>query len=60
MSLAMTLAACCGLVDVLDATFDNRAYWTSLTVVFVVSPLEGASARQGLLRMLGERPIANV
>eukprot|EP00656_Telonema_subtile_P043734 TRINITY_DN5004_c0_g1_i3.p1 TRINITY_DN5004_c0_g1~~TRINITY_DN5004_c0_g1_i3.p1 ORF type:complete len:219 (+),score=45.68 TRINITY_DN5004_c0_g1_i3:185-841(+) len=51
--LAMTLAACCGLVVALENTFDQKAYWTALTVAFVVAPLEGASLQQGVLRMLG-------
>ena len=53
VSLAMTLAACCGLIDALKQTFDTKAFWTALTVAFVISPMEGSSLRQGLLRMMG-------
>ena len=49
----MTLASCCGLIEALKDTFDTNAYWAALTVAFIVSPMEGSSLQQGVLRMLG-------
>ena len=49
----MTLAACCGLIEALEQTFDTKAYWTTLTVAFVISPGAGATLKQGSLRMMG-------